>query len=355
MTHINIARLSNDDLIVEAKKAAADERQATVRLVALLAEVEARELHLAQGCSSLFAYCTNVLHLSEHSAYHRIEAARATRKFPVILDRLADGALTLTAVGLLRKHLTAENHLSLLDAVRHQGKRVVLRIVAGLAPRRDVAPIIRRLPTVMPLRVAAPVQALSLAVLPAPLSERRQASAQPFALESAPVDTPDDSSPSSDRYLLRLTIGGETHAKLQRARDLLRHTLPSGDPAAIVDRALTVLVEQLERTKIAATSRSRPRSSRATRPRCQSSGSRRVPAAVRRRVWARDGGRCTFAGAEGRCAETGCLEFHHIEPYARGGRTDDSNLTLRCRAHNAYEGRMEFGERRLEPKTARPG
>ena len=68
-----------------------------------------------------------------------------------------------------------------------------------------------------------------------------------------------------------------------------------------------------------------------------------MPAPVRRAVWTRDGGRCTFVGAEGRCAETGRLEFHHIAPYARGGPTTEENLTLRCRAHNAFESRLVFG------------
>lgn len=156
MATVTISRLSNEDLITETRKAAADERHATVRLVALLAEVDARRLYLGQGCSSLFAYCTNVLRLSEHAAYHRIEAARAARQIPVILDRLAEGTVTLTAIGLLRPHLTADNHLALLDAARHQSKREVERLIAGLAPKADVAPMVRRLAALKPLSAEPP-------------------------------------------------------------------------------------------------------------------------------------------------------------------------------------------------------
>ena len=144
---------------------------------------------------------------------------------------------------------------------------------------------------------------------------------------------------AADRYLLRVTIGGETHRKLQRARDLLRHVMPDGDPAAIVDRALTLLVEQLEKRKTAVTSRPR-RGGMASTPR-----SRRVPAAVRRAVWSRDGGRCAFVGALGRCQETGFLEFHHLEPFAAGGATTVANLELRRRAHNAHEVTLYLGRR----------
>ena len=53
--------------------------RATARLVAALGELDARRLYLGEGYSSLFTYCTQVMRLSEHAAYGRIEAARAAR------------------------------------------------------------------------------------------------------------------------------------------------------------------------------------------------------------------------------------------------------------------------------------
>jgi 5-methylcytosine-specific restriction endonuclease McrA len=143
---------------------------------------------------------------------------------------------------------------------------------------------------------------------------------------------------ASDRYLLKITLTGEARRRLDRARDLLRHAVPSGDPAVIVDRALTVLVEQLERSRCAVVRRP-PARRRAT------TAGRHVPASVRRAVWTRDDGRCAFVGADGRCRETGWLEIHHVVPFARGGLTTTENLELRCRAHNAYEAEREFGAR----------
>jgi hypothetical protein len=118
-------------------------------------------------------------------------------------------------------------------------------------------------------------------------------------------------------------------------QDLLRHSMPNGDLAAIFDRALTLLLDDLERAKLAATSR--PRASRGT------AGSRHIPSAVKRAVWVRDGGRCAFVGTQGRCAETGMLEYHHVLPYAEGGRADIEGIELRCRAHNQYEAALWFG------------
>jgi len=89
----SFADLSDGDLLATVHRLAIDERRATASLIASLAELDERRLYLAEGYSSLFTYCTRVLHLSEHAAYGRIEAARVARKYPVFLERLAAGDL----------------------------------------------------------------------------------------------------------------------------------------------------------------------------------------------------------------------------------------------------------------------
>ena len=54
--------------------------------MAHLASSTTRRLYLAQGYGSLFSYCTQALLLAEHAAYNRIEAARASRRFPASLS-----------------------------------------------------------------------------------------------------------------------------------------------------------------------------------------------------------------------------------------------------------------------------
>lgn len=110
-------RHDDADLLRAVGRLAGCERAATVSPIASLAELDARRLYLGAGCSSLFTYCTQVLHLSEHAAYGRIEAARAARRFPVILEWLADGAITLTTVCLLAPHLT---EATWIDGVRRR-------------------------------------------------------------------------------------------------------------------------------------------------------------------------------------------------------------------------------------------
>ncbi len=327
----SFSRLSDADLLAEVKRLAAAERCATAALIRSLAAVEERQLHLAAGYPSMHVYCTRSLHLSEHAAYGRIAAARAARDFPLVLDLLEAGAITLTTVTLLRPHLTTENHVQVLEEARHKCKHDVEVMVARLQPQPDVPTSVRKVAerrprpvtTIQPTLVEGATRAAAGAVTPP----------RPVT----PVSVPAVIRPiAPERYKLQLTISRDTRAKLQYAKDLLRHSIPTGDEAAIVDRALTVLIEHLEKAKFAATSRPR-----AARP--PNELSRCIPAAVRRTVRERDGCRCAFVGPEGRCTETGFLEYHHRLPFAEGGLATVDNIELRCRAHNAYEADRWFG------------
>ena len=78
---------------------------------------------------------------------------------------------------------------------------------------------------------------------------------------------------------------------------------------------------------------------------------RYIPAAERREVFERDGGRCSYVDSRGgRCRETRYLELHHVEPFGRGGANLASNLTLRCAAHNALAAEEDFGREHIEQK-----
>ena len=333
LSHDSFDSLSDQQLIDRIDRLALHERRATARLVASLAELETRGVHLALGYTSLFAYCRQRLHLSEHAALNRIEAARAGRTFPIILARLADGSLSLTAVRLLRPLLTRENHADLIEQARHMGKQEVLALIARLRPQPPVPSTIRKLPvsrTVAvsdapaPLMAATPVDAQSAVHIPGPGTA--QAARRPVV---APL--------SAEHYRIQVTFSRAAHDKLRQAQALLRHQLPGGDAAAVLERGLDALLKELMKTKTAAVTR--PRDGRAANP-----DSRHVPARVKRAVWKRDGGACAFTASDGRrCAEQGRLEYHHVVPYAAGGKTTIDNLELRCAAHNRYEAAQHFG------------
>jgi hypothetical protein len=322
--------------------------------VAHLAELDTRSsLYAAHGHGSLFTYCTEVLRFSEDAACNRIYTARACRRFPVILDALASGALSLTSVRMLSPHLTPENHEAILARASGRSRREIEAQVAELAPRPDVPSSIRKLPGVTP---PAPPPLSATAPLPAiegrPKTAMPPESAPPM---SAPAARPATRRPivettSPERYRVQFTIGKESHDKLRRVQALLRREIPGGDPGAIFDRAIALLLERVEKEKLGAATK--PRAPRAIRPGADtqvSSGrltSRHTASHVKRSAWQHDGGQCAFVSKDGRrCTERTFLEFHHIRPYALGGPTSAENISLRCRRHNQYEAELVFGPR----------
>src|SRR3990170_8488180 len=321
-------------LLAEVTRLAARERQATAEPIGSLMELDERRLYLAQGYSSLFTYCTQALHLSEHSAVGRIDVARAARRLPAIIDLLLDGSLTVTNARLLAPHLTEQNHRDVLALARHKRKRDVEEIVVMLRPQPDVPASVRKLPE---RRVTVGASEAPGFDSQAPLSIPVVSATAPPATTAETVRPRAVIVPlAPERYKVQVTVPRETYNKLRRAQDLLRHVIPDGDAAVVLDRALTLLVEHLEKQRFAATARPRNPSPSAT-------ASRHIPAAVRRQVWARDEGRCAFVGGAGRCTENGFLEFHHVVPFAVGGAADAANIQLRCRAHNAFESELSFG------------
>jgi hypothetical protein len=316
-------QLGDEELFAELARLAKEERGAVAKLIAHLVALDARGAHLARGYPSLFVYCREALHLSEHEAYNRIEVARAARVFPELLGLIHEGALTPTSARVLAPSLTKENSERLLSAAAYRSKRDVEELIAQERPRPDVAALVRKLPEARHDAGAVPAPALCAAPTP---NEARRA---PRPSVVAPL--------SCARYEVRFTASAATREKLDLAQDLLRHSVPDGDIAEIIDRALTLLVEDATRKKFAVVRR--PRNSAAT------SSDARVPGAeVKRRVYLRDAGRCAFVGGNGRrCNSRALLEFHHLRPYADGGEATVENIQLRCRAHNRHEAQAYFG------------
>ena len=193
-----IAHLSNQALLEEIEHLACKVLRATARLIAALAEG------------------TRVLRFSEQEAYLRIEAARVAQRFPVALAMLDNGELTLTNVGLLKPHLTPENHTALFEAARGKSQKEVARQVAVVRDHEEGCP--EPVATIIPI--------------------------------------------SANRFRLTVDIEDETYDKLQRATDLLRHALPDGDLDRGLDRALVALLRDLKRAKYAATTSPRGNGSR---------------------------------------------------------------------------------------------
>ncbi len=311
-----------DDAVVERELAelVTQDCETTARLLSRLAVFDQRQLCRPAAYPSTFKYCVGKLGMSDDSAYKRIRAARAARKYPAIFAALADRRLTLTAVVLLSSHLEPRTADDLLAAAMHKTNDEIGVLLAERFQKPDLPAMVTELASPASAQLAArPVQPDMPRGKETPLSPRR------FSLE--------------------MTVGQETHEKLRRAQELLGHAVAPGDLAAVLDRALDALIVQLEKRKLAATGH--PRRSKVAR-------GRRIPADVRRAVRERDGDRCTFTSESGkRCEERADLEFDHVVPVARGGESTAENVRLCCAAHNQHNADRDFGKGFMDAKRAR--
>jgi 5-methylcytosine-specific restriction endonuclease McrA len=190
------------------------------------------------------------------------------------------------------------------------------------------------------------------------------------------------------RYKVQFTASAELRDKLERLQALLRSEVPDGDLGAVIERAVTEALQRHEarryaqrrptartitttsatiRTRNAAidsqgttikpaaarkpalsvTNDSRPSSS----PQRQTGvRARHIPAAIRRAVYQRDGGRCRYLGPGGRrCDDRHRLEYHHVHPFGRGGAHAIENIVLMCRTHNLYLAERDYGAESIAP------
>jgi 5-methylcytosine-specific restriction endonuclease McrA len=327
--HYRLTHLTDCVLMNGLKSLISQDRTTTALLIAHLGEVDARHLYAPAGHPSMFNYCVEELHFSEEAAYKRIRVARMARQFPSIHGMLADGRLHLSAVVILASYLTPENAGELLAAATHKSKAAIERLLAGRFPQPD-----------LPTRI----EALSPKPTIGELSPGTVPSSSPVATNAVPTNPfPSPVTAMSkvaplapQRFALQCTVGEGTYEKLKYAQALLGHSVPAGELDQVLDRALDALIVKLEQQRFAKTDR--PRTCRA------SENARHIPAGVKRTVWERDGGQCTFVGQNRhRCEARTRVEFDHVEPVANGGHSTVQGLQLRCRAHNQYTAEQAFG------------
>ena len=303
--------LSDEELVSQIATLCLEGRRLVARLVVHLIEVEDRALDKKSACSSMWAFCTERLNMSEGETSRRLNAAKLVRRFPSVLGRLERGDVHLSALRQLGPHLNEENVDAILDEAKGKTRSELDTMIARRFPRPNA-------PTVE-IPVAASMAPATAGTVPAP--------ACPTRIEPL----------SATGVFVQMTMTAEGYADLKRAKELLGHCVPDGDTVKVIERALRTLVEDLERSRRAKTSR--PRAS--ARP----SKRGRIPAATRREVFARDGERCTYEDSEGRrCASRTRLELDHVHPRALGGDDDASNLRARCRPHNLHAAEEIFGK-----------
>ncbi|PIR19235.1 MAG: hypothetical protein COV48_03115, partial [Elusimicrobia bacterium CG11_big_fil_rev_8_21_14_0_20_64_6] len=207
-------------------------------------------------------------------------------------------------------------------------------LVAARYPQAPQPDAVRNLP-IHPLVVpSAPPQALE--------------AGQDGSARSVPPEAWQQLAPiSSERVRVGFDAPHGVGLLLERTRQLLRHKFPEGRLEDIVREVLECYLERKDpqrrleaKTAKAAIAAEAPAPGEdpglPTRFPRSWANSRYIPARVKSAVWARDDGRCAWRDKDGTvCGSKDWLEYDHLRPFAKGGRSDDArNIRLVCRQHN---------------------
>jgi len=301
---IGFREMTNEEIKTGIRKLVASEHENLVSFLRYLIEVENRELFLEEGASSIQDFCERLLGLCHGTALKRIWVARAASRFPLILDFLAESKLQLTAVSLLVRHLTEENHRDLLTTAVGKTEPELKWWLSELFPEK----------------------------LPPDWKLDGQEKIIPLDGKTA-------------KFVL--VVDEEFVKQLKRAKEIHKHEFPDGNSLAILKKALNHDLHDHD---------PRQKAKRARKPQCRDkkeTPSRRIPRGIEYAARERAGHQCAYVSPNGvRCTERAGVELDHRVSWAVGGSSKDlRNIQLLCFAHNRWKGRLEFGKdyRRANP------
>ena len=324
----DLSKIQDNQLLTNFSLVVQREREVISDLIVHLAELEKRKLYAAEAYPSLFSYLTEKYRYSGGAAYRRIQAAKLYQKFPEILELLQEGKLNLMTISLIEPHVNKEDGKKLMEMAVGKSQREIEDLLAEIHPREvRFKDVIRKLP-------------IKARKNEAPLEEKKD-SPKGHLFEGNDQGTSSAGNKNEKREIQRVKIefvADESLAEMiERAKQVLRHKFPRGRLEEVFHQALTDMLEKRDpERKVARAEKKqqRPDEKKSTHVKIQR---RYIPQDIRRAVWKRDGGQCSFRTPDGkRCRERGGIELDHVKPWGIGGDSIAENVRLLCRSHNAW-------------------
>lgn len=138
-----VCRLADNQLLHRLGVIHAQGQVNTAEELVHIIEVQRRGLHRTAACSSIYVYCIRHLQMSKSEAFWRIRAARVGRRFPFVLEAIAAGRLSLTAIAMLAPHIKSANARELTEAASHRSIKDLKLLLAERFPRADRPTVMR--------------------------------------------------------------------------------------------------------------------------------------------------------------------------------------------------------------------
>jgi 5-methylcytosine-specific restriction endonuclease McrA len=289
---MNLKSISDSDLLRETKRHAAQEKESGIQVLHHLREVDARKLFTTVKCSSLYAYCIKELGYSEGTAGRRIQAMKLIRDLPEYQAKLEEGSVHEGHLSKAQTFFNAQKKKK--KAYSKEKKLQVMKDIEGKSARET--------------------DQLFASIDP---KLARKDKARPINQEETEI---------------RFTADKKLMEKLEKLQNLLGHQLDDKKYATLIEELADLALKKLE-----------PKSPPTLAVK-EVSATRYIPAKIKRAVWHRDQGRCTHPG----CGSKYALQYEHIIPFSKGGKSSLENLKLLCPAHNQLAAIQAYGLAKMQ-------
>jgi hypothetical protein len=289
---VNLKVIGDGDLIEKVVRLAREERELLTTVLHHLREIDRRRLFSSLGYKSLFNFTVRHLGYPEDQAYRRIAAMKILKEIPEIEEKINDGEISLTHIGLAQtlfrqekkahqKEMSHDQKLSVLEQISNKSVREAERITLSLSSAPELA-------------------------------------------------KPDRVSPISEKYIeLKFTASIDVTEKVERLKGLLAHTDPNLSLGELFEKLCDLGLAEWNPAKTAA-------------PRKRRVNGHHSKSQLIRETFQRAQNKCE------RCGSTYALEVDHIQPRAKGGGSEAENLRVLCRSCNQRAAIQEFGQQTMD-------
>jgi 5-methylcytosine-specific restriction endonuclease McrA len=368
--------LSDSALVAGLERLRGKERKIQLDILLYIIELEKRKLYLPRGYNSLFEFCTKHLGYSRAGAYRRIQASKCIGRFPKIANLLITGDLNISLLSLISGVLTKENINNILPLVSGKSYRDAEIAIVMYKPietiTRDKVKPVCVLKKKLSQNIGNDTGSKNKAICLNVETKHRNCHNINTNKTDTHLNTETNNAKGANKeeielkqkFKLEFMVDPEFMQKLERIKAGLSRKHPEGVNFEmlfniVMDEYLNrhspkKRIEGREKREVKRQKEAldcgegKPKlTNPATNklPRSYKQRSRAIPAAVRDKVFARDGGKCTFVGENGkRCDSSWNLEIDHIVPFAKGGDNSPGNLRLLCAKHNLMEAERVYGE-----------
>ena len=378
-----VKQLSNQQLLSQTKFLVQKERNLHIQVLHHLEEIDSRKLYLEQGFSSLFDYAVKELGYSEGAAYRRIKAMKLCREVPETESRLKSGRLSLSSACQLQAFFEKQDKKNKLEKAVRQKKIIHQKEESKNKETKNMT--VYQKPSMEGQLDNESCLSLSVERKQELVKKAEGCSTRATMKLLSEVD-PSLSVPKEQaRFLgkgkveIKVVIDESCHKKLEELKSLLSHKNPSlsygellfiltdealekHDPVRIRKRAEKKNMKKKTITsakKLSSKNKSvndkqdrknaikNPTTTSAEKRKCANKAkklSRAIPLELKRHIWKRDGGQCSYIHPETkrRCSSKHLLQIDHIKPFSLGGRSELNNLRLLCAGHNQYRSERTF-------------